>query len=100
MEQDHNINFLRLKLHNERDFICGYFNITKQQVRFMISDLLDKPESQCHISKLNYEEICSCFEFIRHITLGARNGKGRRLPKTVTKFKQYGIQLREEQNNG
>lgn len=99
MGQEQNINFLRLKLHNERDFICGYFNISKKQVRFMFSDLLQKPESQCHISSLNYEEICSCFDFIRHLTLGARNGEGRRLPKTITKFKQYGIQLKEEQDN-
>lgn len=93
------LNFLKLKLHNERDFVVGYYNITKEQVRYMFSDILKKPCKECHISKLNYEEICKCFEVLRALVLAARKGEGRRIPKTVTKPKKYGIQVREEQQN-
>lgn len=95
--ENSDLNFIKLKLCNERDFICSYFNISKLQIRYMFADLLNKNERDCHIGKLNYTEICKCFEFIRHMTLGARLGEGRRIPKTITNFKQYGNQLRKEQ---
>lgn len=87
--EEKKINFLRMKLHKERDVVIGYYDVTKQQIRYMLSDILNKPMEECHIKDLNYEEICKSFDFLRALIKGARNGEGRRIPKTVRKYKEY-----------
>lgn len=96
---ENKLNFLRLKLHNEKEFIRGYYKLSKQQIRYLFSDILHKPYNKCYLKDLNYEEICICFNVLRAMVLAARNGQGRRIPKTITKYKQYGEQIRKEQNN-
>lgn len=93
------LNFLRLKLHNERDFVMGYYNITKDQVRYIFSDILHKPYKECHLTDLNYKDLCTCFDVLRSLILAARKGAGRRIPKSINKYKQYGKQVRKEQDN-
>lgn len=96
---ENKLNFLRLKLHNEREFIRGYYKLSKQQIRYLFSDILHKPYNKCYLKDLNYEEICICFNVLRAMVLATRKEQGRRIPKIITKYKQYGEQIRKEQNN-
>lgn len=94
--EEEKIKFLKMKLANERDVVIGYYNVTKEQIRNMLSEILNKPVEKCYIRELDYEEICKAFGFFRALIKGARNGEGRRIPKSVTKFKRYGKQLRSK----
>lgn len=95
--EEEKIYFLRMKLHNERDVILSYYNISKEQIRYMLSEVLNKPVEKCKIKYLNYDEICKSFDFFRTLIKGARNDGGKRVPKTIKNYKQYGKQLRNKE---
>ena len=68
---ENKLKFLRLKLRNEREFIRGYYKLSKQQIRYLFSDILHKPYNKCHLKDLNYDEICICFNVLRAMVLAS-----------------------------
>ena len=93
MDNDEKLKKLIIVISRYRIFIMKYLDITKTQLIGIISRRLQKPESECHLSKLDLESSIKMIQDLKQLKFELTGS--RRLPENVNPRK-YALKIKEK----